>query len=144
VKTFLFLSVFTIVFSGCATIKKQQNIGKIMHDHIFDVSADKLYVAAEAEFKKMYVPLTSSRNHQGSTQWLSKQETLGSKAYTEKDRFVVTVAAQGDNKSRIFVIRELKSDFNGAWSDKPSHRMYIYEFNIQKKIESFLGKANRR
>jgi hypothetical protein len=41
--------------------------------------------------------------------------TLGSKKYSEKDRFVVVVNPEGSDKSRVTVTRELQSNFSGDW-----------------------------
>ena len=124
-----------VIFIGCATMKKQQNINKIMETHVFDASADTVYAAAEAEFQKMYSPITQTKKHNGSSPWLTKPKELGSKKYQEKDRFVVKVTLRGKDKSLLVITREAKSNYLGKWSEPTSDRMFIYEFNIQKRLD---------
>jgi hypothetical protein len=90
-------------------------IGKIMKTHVINSSADKVYEAAKTEFEGMYVPLSDSGKLTGSTQWPTRPVTLGSKKYSEKDRFVVVVNPEGSDKSRVTVTRELQSNFSGDW-----------------------------
>lgn len=133
-KKVILVALMSLFLFGCGTIKQQQNISKIMATHVIEGAAADVYKAAEEEFKGMYVPLISNGKYKGATAWLTKHSTLGSKKYMEKDRFVVVVTTPGKGQSKVVVTRELQSDFNGSWSTKPTARMHIYEFNIQKRL----------
>ena len=130
----IMITLMSLFLFSCGSIMQQQNIGKIMKTHVIEASSTDVYQAAEEEFKGMYVPLISSGKNKGATAWLTKHTKLGEKKYMEKDRFVVEVTDSGKGKSKVVVTRELQSNFSGSWSTKPSARMYIYEFNIQKRL----------
>lgn len=139
-KKLVYMALMSLTLVSCAAIKQQQNIATIMETHTIQAPASAVYTAAVEEFKGMFVPLTANGKNKGATAWYTKHTSLGDKPYMEKDRFVVVVKSNGKNKSKVVVTRELQSNFTGSWSHKPTARMHIYEFNIQKRLDPSVAK----
>ena len=138
-KALLLTISIALLISGCGSIKKQQHIGKIMETHVFDVPADELYKATEAEFKKMYTPLKSTGKNTGASAWVSQQSKLGEKEYTEKSRFAVEIIPVNSKSSRLTIHRESQSNYLGDWGNISRGRMYIYEFNVQRRLDPLVA-----
>ncbi len=138
-KRLFLLSLTSVLFFSCAALKKSQNINKIMDKEVLNFSAQKVYSAAQAEFKSMFVPLVTKGKFHGETKWLTKPAKLGEKEYKEKDHFVVKVTSKGKNKSIIRVTREVQNNYMGPWESKGSSRMQVYEYNVLKRLDPKRG-----
>lgn len=141
-KSLIFLGVVGLLISGCATIKKQQNIGKIMETHVFDAPPEEVYSAASTEFSAMFLKLEGDGKNSGASPWLiaHKEDKMTNKKWQEKDRFVVEISSNDGKKSKLTVHREAQSNFvGGKWGSITSGRMYIYEFNILKRMNPSLA-----
>lgn len=135
-KNALFMAMAAILITGCASMKKQMNINKVMETHVFEAPAADVYEAAEAEFKGMYTPINSTGKTTGASEWITRPTELGGKKYKEKSRFTVTVTPKGKKMSMVVVSRESATDITGKWGDTRKARMGVYEFNILKRLDS--------
>ena len=138
-KKLILLSLTSVLMFSCAAMKKSKNLATIMDSQVFNFPAKTVYAAAQAEFKSMYVPLSTMGKFHGESTWLIKPVKLGKKEYQEKDHFVVKVTSKGKGKSIVRVTRDVQNNHMGPWQAKGSSRMQVYEYNILKRLDPSLA-----
>ena len=129
------------MFTGCGSIKKQNNINKEMESYVFQAPAADVYAAAEKTFSGMYTPIKSTGKNTGSSEWLSKETTFSGKKFLEKSRFTVEVASKSKTTSTARVFREAQSNMTGKWGNISRGRVIAHEFYILQRVNPSVAKA---
>lgn len=128
------LLVAVTAISGCAGIKKQNNINKYMENFVFNAPADKVYNAAVAKMGSMYVTIKPVSKHHGASDWNTNNTSLGGNSYQEQVRFSIAVNSNGNDKSTLRIYRERKTNLSGSWSEAHKQRFLIYEYNVLQQV----------
>jgi len=136
-KKLLMSLAVVLLLSGCATIKLQQNIINQMETYVFNAPPGVIYAAAEDVFSGMYVPLESTGQYKGESKWLSRNSEFQGKQFYSKQRFIVDVKGDGNNRSllRVYVQTQSKSIVDGKWNILAPSRSPIYEYSILEKVD---------
>ena len=120
------------MLSGCAAIKKQNNIDEQMKNLVFNASADRVYSAA---VNFMQTDIMPTGKYSGSSKWIYSEYIFGGKKNKKKERTIINVTPKGKNQATLRILKESSTTFvNDDWAVPHSMRQLAYEFNTLKRV----------
>ncbi|MDH5395506.1 MAG: hypothetical protein OEW97_04480 [Gammaproteobacteria bacterium] len=131
----LIFASLIMALSGCAGIKKQNNIEEQMKNLVFNAPADRVYSAAIAEMSNPLTPkIKSTGQFSGASDWVYSDYVFGGKVNKRKTRTLISVTAKGNKQSILRIQTETATNFMGDFGEPHVVRFLTNEYNTLKRV----------